>query len=68
MSENKYVNTKKAKELLGVHAQTLHNWERSNKIETIRTAGGHRLYNVEKYMKENGQEGCVDEEVDKEED
>lgn len=50
MSENKYVNAKKAKEILGVHIQTLYNWDKNNKIETIRTPGGHRLYNVEKYL------------------
>jgi predicted site-specific integrase-resolvase len=50
---DKYVSTKKAKSVLGVHVLTLHNWEKAGKIETIRTAGGHRLYNVEKYLKEN---------------
>jgi putative resolvase len=49
--ESKFVNTKKAKEILGVHVLTLHNWEKLGKIETIRTVGGHRLYNVEKYLK-----------------
>lgn len=52
--EEKYVPTKKAKEILGVHLQTLYNWEKKGKIETIRTAGGQRLYNVEKYIKNNG--------------
>jgi len=45
---------KKAKEILGVQTLTLHNWEKSGKIETIRTGGGHRLYNVDKYMKTFG--------------
>jgi predicted site-specific integrase-resolvase len=48
-----FVTTKKAKEILGVHVLTLHNWEKGGKIETIKTAGGHRLYNVEKYLREN---------------
>ena len=48
--ENKFVNTKKAKEILGVHLLTLYNWEKQGKLETIRTPGGHRLYNVEKYL------------------
>lgn len=52
--EVKYVSTKKAKEILGVHILTLHNWEEKGKIDTIRTAGGHRLYNVGKYMKDQG--------------
>jgi predicted site-specific integrase-resolvase len=49
---DKYVRTKKAVEILGVHMQTLYNWEKKGKIETIRTAGGQRLYNVEKYIKD----------------
>jgi DNA-binding transcriptional MerR regulator len=52
MSE-KYISTTRAKEILGVHTLTLHNWEKAGKIETIRTGGGHRLYNVEKYLKDN---------------
>lgn len=52
--ENKYVNTKKAKEILGVHVLTLYNWEKKGKIDTIRTAGGQRLYNVEKYLATHG--------------
>ena len=45
-----FMTAKKTKEILGVHIQTLYNWERSGKIETIRTAGGHRMYNVKKYL------------------
>ena len=30
-----YVTTKKAKEILGVHMQTLYNWEKKGKIDTI---------------------------------
>lgn len=52
--ENKFVNTKKAKEILGVHLLTLYNWEKQGKLETIRTPGGHRLYNVEKYLAKYG--------------
>jgi putative resolvase len=53
--ESKFVSTKKAKEILGVHMLTLYNWEKRGKIETIRSAGGQRLYNVEKYLQEQGQ-------------
>ena len=45
-----FVNTAKAKELLGVHHRTLLNWSNSGKIESIRTKGNHRMYNVEKYL------------------
>jgi excisionase family DNA binding protein len=48
---DKYVNTKEACRLLGVHQRTLHNWDRKGKIKTIRTPGNHRLYNVEEYVK-----------------
>ena len=50
----KFVPTAKAREILGVHTMTLHNWEKTGKIETIRTGGKHRLYNVAKYLRENG--------------
>ncbi len=51
--DKKYVSTKTAKKILGVHLQTLYNWEKKGLIETMRTPGGHRLYNIEKYMKEH---------------
>jgi putative resolvase len=47
----KYVNTKAAVEILGVHRRTLYLWEKKGKIDTIRSAGGKRLYNVGKYIK-----------------
>jgi len=65
--DEKYVSTKKAKEILGVHVQTLHNWERVGRIETIRTGGNHRLYNVNKYLKENNLQSINDEEIIKDE-
>ena len=45
-----YVSGIKASKLLGVHQRTLYTWEENGKIETIRTPGGKRLYNVEKYL------------------
>jgi putative resolvase len=52
--ENKYVGGKQACEILGVHMQTLYNWEKSGKIEIIRHSDrGKRFYNVEKYLNEN---------------
>jgi putative resolvase len=50
MNIENYVSGKRAKEILGVHTQTLYNWEKNGKLETIRTAGGQRHYNVKKYM------------------
>lgn len=49
---SKYVSGKKASELLGVHQRTLHNWDRNGIIETIRSPGGRRLYNVNKYLEQ----------------
>ena len=47
----KYIGGKEASKILSVHQRTLYNWEESGKIETIRTPGGKRLYNVEKFLK-----------------
>ena len=48
-----YVGGKKASELLSVHQRTLYAWEKKGLIETIRTEGGKRLYNVKKFLKDN---------------
>jgi excisionase family DNA binding protein len=47
-----YLSGKEACQKLGVHSRTLYNWEEKGKIDTIRTPGGKRLYNVDKYIKE----------------
>lgn len=47
----KFVGGKNASEIIGVHQRTLYLWEKKGLIETIRTVGGKRLYNVEKYIK-----------------
>ncbi len=59
-----YVTTKKAKEILGVHMQTLYNWEKKGKIDTIKTPGGQRRYNVEKYLETYGNEINNKEQID----
>lgn len=41
-----YVNTKTACEALGVHPNTLRNWDQQGKIRVLRTPGGHRLYDL----------------------
>ena len=64
--ENNYVSTKKAKEILGVHMQTLYNWEKNGKIDTIRTAGNQRKYNVEKYLKTYGKGDYEEENIEEE--
>ena len=44
-----FVKGKKAAEILGVHQRTLYQWDEKGLIETKRTAGGMRLYNIDKY-------------------
>ena len=53
MNKNQFVSGKKTSELLGVHQRTLHNWDRKGLIETIRTPGNKRMYNVSKFLKEH---------------
>ena len=49
---NNYIKGKDAASTLGVHQRTLYLWEEKGIIETIRTPGGQRLYNVEKFLEE----------------
>ena len=55
-TEPKYVGKKKAMEILGISGMTLLKLEELNKIEVIKTVGGHRKYNVQKYVEENKKE------------
>ena len=54
MEDVKLVGGKKASEILGIHQRTLYQWEEKRKIETTRTPGGKRLYNVDKFLKDRG--------------
>ena len=59
---DKYITGKDASEKLGVHQRTLYQWDKKGWIETIRTDGNKRLYNVEKYLREkkcNNEEECI---------
>lgn len=49
---NHYLGGTEAAKVLGVHQRTLYLWDANRKIETIRTPGGKRLYNVDKFLKE----------------
>jgi predicted site-specific integrase-resolvase len=62
MENNNYVSGKKAIKILGVHVRTLYNWDKEGKIETIRTPGNKRLYNVKKYL-ENKNTTIIDEKI-----
>ena len=48
-----YVRRKEVLKKLGVHYQTLYRMENNGLIDVKRTNGGHRLYNLEKYLREN---------------
>ena len=48
-----YITGIKASKILGVHKRTLYNWDKQKTIETIRTPGGKRLYNVKKFLMDN---------------
>jgi len=65
-SNQKYLGGREASKLLGVHQRTLYNWDEYKKIETIRTPGNKRLYNVQKFLEERNcnTEKC-DENLDK---
>jgi putative resolvase len=52
VDRKKFVGGKEASKIIGVHQRTLYLWDDKKLIETIRTPGGKRLYNVEKYIKE----------------
>jgi predicted site-specific integrase-resolvase len=47
-----YVSSKEAAEKLGVHFQTLRNWDREGKIKTIRSPGGKRFYDIKSFLEE----------------
>lgn len=51
----KYLGGKEASKILGVHQRTLYQWESKKLIETMRTPGGKRLYNVSKYLEEHSE-------------
>jgi predicted site-specific integrase-resolvase len=50
---NQYIGGKQASKELGVHPRTLYIWEEKGVLETIRTPGGKRLYNVKKFLDEH---------------
>lgn len=50
MSESNFVGGKDASKILGVHQRTLYQWDKKGLIDTMRTPGGKRMYNVNKYI------------------
>ena len=47
-----YYTPKEASEKLGVHWQTLRNWEKQGKIKAIRSPGGKRYYDINNFIKD----------------
>ena len=52
----KYIGKKDALKILGISGMTLLKLEKDNKIDIIKTSGGHRKYNVEKFIENNKKE------------
>src|ERR1700692_365217 len=50
---DKYVKRNQVLKILGVHYQTLYKMEDRGEIEVIRSKGGHRMYNLNKYLRDN---------------
>jgi putative resolvase len=62
--ESKYVGKKIALSRLGISAMTLLKLSDEKQIEVIKTTGGHRKYNVDKYITDNKQKVVVDNKPD----
>lgn len=56
IDRTKFMGSREASKILGIHPRTLYLWEEKGIIETIRSKpnGGKRFYNVEKYLKNQG--------------
>jgi predicted site-specific integrase-resolvase len=50
----RFLTSRAAAASLGVHPNTLRNWDAANTIQTIRTVAGQRLYNVDSYLNVHG--------------
>jgi predicted site-specific integrase-resolvase len=48
--EKKYVPSREASKIIGVHPATLRKWHKSGKIDVLLTEAGQRLYNVDKFI------------------
>ena len=60
--KNNYHTPKETSEKLGVHFQTLRNWEKEGKIDCIRSPGGKRFYDLNGFLKKyNNNENEEDE-------
>ena len=48
----KYLSDVETNKIIGVHQRTWYQWDKKGWINIIRTPGGKRMYNVEKYLRE----------------
>ncbi len=55
--KNQYYTPKETSEKLGVHFQTLRNWEKEGKIKCIRSPGGKRFYDLNGFLKKYDNNG-----------
>ncbi|MCA1993934.1 MAG: IS607 family transposase [Coleofasciculus sp. S288] len=53
----KFVKPNEAANTLGVCLRTLRRWEAEGKINTVRTPSGQRRYDIEKFIKEESEDG-----------
>ena len=53
----KFVKPNEAANTLGVCLRTLRRWEAEGKINTIKTPSGQRRYDIEKFIKEESEDG-----------
>ena len=64
MDFNKYVSKRDVLKQLGISSMTLLKMAENNTIEYIKTNGGHRKYNINKYINDNkikiGKEQLID--------
>jgi predicted site-specific integrase-resolvase len=59
-----FVGGKQASDILGVHQRTLMMWDRKGLIETKRTPGNKRLYNVGKYLNQQKEKNKICDNLD----
>ena len=67
MNEYEYKSKKETLKILGISPTTLLTLAEKNKIEFIKTLGGHRKYNIKKYLNDNKIKTDMDVKNEKEE-
>jgi putative resolvase len=56
MQSDEHLTTSNASRILGVHPNTLRKWESQGVIDCIRVRGGHRLFNISKFKRDQKEE------------